>query len=71
MTNYYAYPYILLTGGGDGALDSLDGSLIKDGDWAVVTTNTGVFVYRCNATSAAAESSPAVISPDSNAGDKR
>lgn len=72
MTNWYGYPYIALTGGADGALDSLDGSLLKDGDFAVVVTKAGVtYVYTLDEDSAATESSPDVISPDSNAGDKR
>lgn len=73
MTSYYGYPYIGLTGGGDGALDSLDGSLLKNGDFAVVVvpgTNLS-YIYTLDEDSAAAESSPDVISPDSNAGDKR
>lgn len=73
MTDWYGYPYIALTGGTDGALDSLDGSLLKNGDFAVVvvpTTNI-CYIYTLDEDSAAAESSPDVISPDSNAGDKR
>lgn len=71
--DYYFYPYIALTGGGDGALDSLDGSLLKNGDGAVViipTTNI-TYIYTLDEDSAADESSPTVIKPDSNAGDKR
>lgn len=73
MTDYYFYPYIALTGGADGALDSLDGSLLKDGDAAlvVIPATQTVYTYTLDADSGAAESSPDVISPDSNAGDKR
>lgn len=73
MTDYYGYPYVALTGGGDGALDSLDGSLLKNGDFAVVvlpTSNT-TYIYTLDEDSGAAESSPDVIAPDANAGDKR
>jgi hypothetical protein len=71
--DYFFYPYIALTGGGDGALDSLDGSLLKNGDGALVIipgTNLS-YIYTLDEDSAAAESSPSVISPDSNAGNKR
>lgn len=60
-----------LTGGGATALDSLDGASIFDGDIAFVPVNGVLYVYRLNATSGAAESSPDIISPDANAGDKR
>lgn len=71
--NYYGYPYIALTGGVDGALDSLDGSLLKNGDFAVVVvpTTNRAYIYTLDEDSAVSESSPNVISPDSNAGDKR
>lgn len=73
MTNWYGYPYIALTGGADGALDSLDGSLVKNGDFAIVVVPTSnlAYIYTLDEDSAAAESSPDVISPDANAGDKR
>lgn len=73
MTDYYKYPCIALTGGGDGALDAIDGSLLKDGDSAYVDIPATQihYVYELDADSAAAESSPGVIAPDSNAGDKR
>lgn len=72
MTSWYYYPYKELTGGGDGALDSLDGSLLKDGDGAfIIDSEPCLRVHRLNATSGAAESSPAVIAPDANADDKR
>lgn len=60
-----------LTGGAPGALDSVDGGVLADGDKAVVKTSTGVYFYHLNSTSGATESSPYVISPDSNAGTKR
>ena len=63
-----------LTGGGD-CLDGIDGASLSDGDAAnVVRNNAGsyeVYTYFLNATSGASESSPSVISPDSNAGTKR
>lgn len=60
-----------LTGGGAGALDAIDGAILADGDPTIVVTSAFIYHYRVNATSGAAESSPGVISPDNNAGDKR
>ena len=62
-----------LTGGGTGALDAFDGASCSDGDLALAIdlTNSSLYFYKLNATSAAAESSPDIISPDANAGDKR
>jgi len=62
-----------LTGGGD-CLDGIDGASLADGDGAfVIRDNSGTYegyMYRLEDT-AETESSPNVISPDSNAGDKR
>ena len=60
-----------LTGGGTGALDAYDGSTLNDLDVAIVTTGGLAYFYVFDADSAAAESSPGIISPDSNAGDGR
>lgn len=67
--NFFAA--ISLTGGGTGALDAIDGTLLVDGDAAIVQTDTTVYFYHLDATSGAAESSPDVIEPDTNGGDKR
>ena len=75
MANIYPVTGALI-GGGDGALDKIDGADLANGDVAVVAirglTNYGNFqaVY-VNATVAGDESVPWVITPDSNAGDKR
>jgi hypothetical protein len=66
-----AYYRSALTGGGATALDGADGARLTDGDLAFVTAGGVLYVYRLNATSGAAEDSPAVIAPDTNAGDKR
>jgi hypothetical protein len=62
-----------LTGGGD-CLDGIDGASLADGDGAfVIRDNSGTYegyIYRLEET-AVAESSPDVIAPDSNAGNKR
>ena len=72
MDNFF-YPYIALTGGGDGALDSLDGNLLKDGDGAVciIPGTNEYYAFTLDEDSGAAESSPDVIAPDNNAGTKR
>ena len=58
-------------GGASNALDSIDGANLVDGAFAVVTNGGFAYIYRLNATSGAAESSPDVIKPDTNAGLKR
>lgn len=62
-----------LTGGGD-CLDGIDGASLADGDGAfVIRDNSGTYegyIYRLEDT-AETESSPNVIAPDSNAGNKR
>jgi len=65
------YPAIGLTGGAAGALDAIDGAGLVDGDRALVVTTTAAYLFQLSGSSGAAESSPDVISPDSNAGTKR
>ena len=67
--NWYAGT--ALTGGGTGALDKISGLILNDTDCAVVVTSSAVYWYQLDDDSAAAESSPDVISPDSDASDKR
>lgn len=67
----YIYGAIALTGGTSGALDEIDGDDLSDDDMAIVITSNSFYLYHLNASSGAAESSPDVISPDSNAGNKR
>lgn len=62
---------IALIGGAAGALDAIDGAGLADLDAAFVQVGGQVSFYTLDATSAAAENSPEVISPDTNAGDKR
>jgi len=69
MANFYgATNYI---GGGTGTVDAIDGNNLAQGDGLFVITTAQVSFHYLNATSGAAEASPTVISPDSNAGDKR
>jgi len=65
------YSATSLTGGGSGALDSIDGTSLTDLDSCIVFTLATVYVYSLDDDSAASESSPDVISPDANAGNKR
>jgi hypothetical protein len=60
-----------LLGGAEGALDTIDGADLIDKDMAVVCDQTTFYFFVLDADSAAAESSPDVISPDDNADDKR
>jgi hypothetical protein len=60
-----------LTGGAAGALDSIDGTALQDGEVAHVWVAGVLYIYLLDVDSAAAEASPNVISPDTNAGDKR
>jgi len=69
VSNFYGSTS--LTGGAAGSLDSIDGSGLANGDGGFVITSTTFYMYYLNATSGAAESSPDVISPDSNPGNKR
>ena len=68
---YKNYSARVLTGGGEGALDAIDGAKLNDGDAAWVVAENHVYTYILDADSGAAEASPGVICPDSNAGDKR
>jgi len=63
--------FITLTGGGTGALDAISGSLLTDGDMAVGVVNGIAYEYRLDATLGGSESSPRIIAPDTNPGNKR
>jgi len=60
-----------LTGGEATKLDSIDGADLQDGEIAHVFISDILYVYRLDEDSAAAEASPSIIAPDTNAGDKR
>jgi hypothetical protein len=66
-----------LTGGGAGALDLIDGNdrgdgePLQEGDAAFVTYNGEFYFYLLDEDVGGAESAPALIVPDTNAGDKR
>jgi len=59
------------TGGVDGCLDYYDGTELADGDIGFVQKDGVFHPYLLDATSGAAASSPDVIPPATNAGDKR
>lgn len=70
MSNVYAFSS--LTGGTDDSyLDYFDGNDLADGDFAFGIVSGKKHNYVLDADSAATENSPYIISPDSNAGDKR
>ena len=60
-------------GGTANTADSINGQNLADGDKLIVSTTTNTYFYTLDVDSAAAEeaTSYTVISPDSNAGDKR
>lgn len=66
-----AYHRTALTGNTAASLDGIDGAGLTDGDFAFVMASSVLYSYILDDDSGAAESSPAVISPDSNAGTKR
>lgn len=68
-TSFYARTS--LTGGVSGALDNLDGADLNDRDAAIVVSLDGFYFYLLDDNSGAAESTPDIIEPDTNAGDKR
>lgn len=65
------YGATALIGGAAGALDAIDGADLADLDGAIVITAGQQYIYSLDVNSAAGESSPDIISPDANAGDKR
>ena len=60
-----------LIGGEATKLDSIDGATLTDNDAAFVNVSNVQYIYRLDADSGAAESSPNIIAPDTNAGTKR
>lgn len=71
MSEIGFYPIIDFTGGGLGALDKLDGSILNDKDAGVVITPSSFAPYSLDADSGAGESSPQIIAPNTNPGNKR
>jgi hypothetical protein len=66
------YPATALTGGGDGALDFIDGANLADWDYSLVPVKgVGIHHYILNASSGASALPPNIIAPITNAGDKR
>lgn len=71
MSTSTAYYKTILTGGGASALDGIDGAALNDKDFAFVMVSNVSYTYQLDADSGVAESSPDVICPNTNAGDKR
>jgi hypothetical protein len=71
MSLNYIYCCTGLTGGGTGDLDSLVAANLVDKDMAFAIDQTTVYVYALDDDSGAAESSPDVIKPDDETGNKR
>lgn len=65
------YKKTLLTGGTSPALDSIDGAGLLDGDYAIVTVSNIDYAYILDDDLGGAESSPLIITPDTNPGNKR
>lgn len=72
MTNYL-YPRNALTGGTSGAIDYLDGDSLTDLDIFVSGDggNENIYFHLLDDDLAGSESSPLIIAPDSNPGNKR
>ncbi len=65
------YKKTLLTGGTAAALDSIDGNLLLDENLAFVDYSGVLYVYKLDDDLGGAESSPTIITPDTNPGNKR
>ena len=65
------YGFTALTGGAADALDYIDGDVLVDKDVAIGCVSGVFYTYSLDADSAAAEASPSIIAPYTNAGDKR
>lgn len=71
MSDLLVYKKTALTGGGATALDGVDGAALVDGNLAFVTYGGVIYNYILDDDSGATESSPDVIAPDTNPGNKR
>ena len=68
----YVYGATSLIGGVAGSVDNIDGAALADKDaLRAAVQDVGIYEYVLDASSGAAESSPDIISPDTNAGTKR
>ena len=70
MANYI-YGAVALIGGGTGSLDSIDGTDLAENDAAIVFTDSATYIYTLDESSGGSESSPDLIEPDANSGNKR
>lgn len=65
------YKKTRITGATSNDLNGIDGSVLLDGDFAIVLNAGASFLYELDADSGAAESVPDVVIPSSNPGSKR
>ena len=66
-----AYGARALVGGGIGAMDKIDGSLLNDQDKCFTVTETAAYLYNLDEFSGETEDVPKIIAPDTSAGNKR
>ena len=59
------------TGGGDTAMDGINGNRLTDGSKCIIWSSSGLSGYLLDADSGATESAPGIIAPDTNPGNKR
>ena len=71
MSTRTVYIKTALVGGANTAVDGIDGDDLLDGDVCHAFVSDVLYAYLLDDDSGAAESSPDIISPDANAGDKR
>jgi hypothetical protein len=71
MSTRTVYIKTSLVGGSNTAVDGIDGDDLLDGDVCHAFVSDIFYAYLLDDDSGAAESSPDIISPDANAGDKR
>ena len=73
MARIVNYHCTALTGGGDGALDAIDGNQLEDGyrAYVIIAATQTFYVYILDADSGAGDNGTTVIAPDTNPGAKR
>src|SRR4030067_2977259 len=70
VSPYCTFGAIVLTGGGTGALDKIDGNDLAANDIAIVVSSTNRYSYTLKTSGCGAESPPDTIIPDTNPGTK-
>src|SRR4030067_551396 len=70
VSPYCTFGAVVLTGGGTGALDKINGNDIAAGDIAITVTSTNRYFHTAKTSGCGAESPPDTIIPDTNPGTK-